>query len=131
MSVASWFKGVLAWLSCEAPASPVKAEAPKPEPTAPAEPPPPSSRAYREAPPPTPELHLMWNIDEGEGGHSKEVVERIKAKTRRRATRYFTGKEVRHRVLERKPDSIRFAFFRRSGKPLRIRWTNKHIMETP
>jgi hypothetical protein len=116
MSVGSWFKGVWAWLSCEEPAKapePVKEEALAPV-------------SYRDAAPsePRPELNLYWNI-EGDESHPQEVIEQIKAKTRRRATRHFRGKEVRHRVIEKKPDTIRFAFFRRSGTPLKIRWTNK------
>jgi hypothetical protein len=58
----------------------------------------------------------------GEDSRSKTEIEKIKVKTRRRALRHFDGKEVRHRVTEKKADSIEFAYFRRSGKPVKIRW---------
>src|SRR5512135_509837 len=57
-----------------------------------------------------------------EDSKSKAEITKIKAKTRRRAIRHFEGKEVKHRVTEKKPDSIEFAFFRRSGKPVKVRW---------
>ena len=58
----------------------------------------------------------------GEASRSLETVNKLKEKTKRRALRHFNGKEVRHRVTAKKPDSIEFAFFRRSGTPLKIRW---------
>jgi hypothetical protein len=57
-----------------------------------------------------------------EGSRSKSQLDEIKKKTRRRAIRHFEGKEVKHRVTEKKPDSIEFAFFRRSGNPVKVRW---------
>lgn len=65
----------------------------------------------------------------GDDGRDKKIVEAILVRTKRRAIRYFKGldrpergKEVRHRVTDRKPDEIEFGYFRRSGKPLHVRW---------
>ncbi len=59
---------------------------------------------------------------QNEDSKSVAIIKELKAKTRRRALRHFAGKEVRHRVTEKKPDSIEFSFFRRSGKPVKIKW---------
>ena len=58
----------------------------------------------------------------GEATRDLTIINTIKDKTRRRAIRHFAGKEVRHRVTEKKPDSIEFKFFRRTSTPLTIRW---------
>ena len=65
----------------------------------------------------------------GDADRDKKTVEAIKVRTKRRAIRYFKGldrpergKEVKHRVTDRKADEIEFGYFRRSGKPLHIRW---------
>jgi hypothetical protein len=75
-------------------------------------------------------IDLMYNIQGGEG-LAPDKLEEFMAKSRRRAIRYFSGKEVKHRVTERKADSIQFEFNRGyepqhvPGSPVRIRWTNK------
>lgn len=96
---------------------------------------PPEAKPYRK--PASPVLvkaeDLMYNI-RGDEGRDAAVIEAIKTKTKRRALRYFNGtseREVRHRVTEKKTDSIEFAFFRRSGKPLHIRWQNKPEVPQP
>ena|SRR5271157_875469 len=71
--------------------------------------------------PPKDELKLVCTLT-NEDAKSVETIKTLKEKTRRRALRHFAGKEVRHRVTEKKPDSIEFAFFRRSSKPVKIRW---------
>lgn len=65
----------------------------------------------------------------GDADRDKKLVEAIKVRTKRRAIRYFKGLgepgqkgEMKHRVTDRKPDSIEFGYFRRSGKPLHVRW---------
>jgi hypothetical protein len=72
---------------------------------------------------------MVTCVTRGDADRTKEVVESIKVRTKRRAIRYFKGLgepgrkgEVRHRVTDRKPDSIEFGYFRRSGKPLHVRW---------
>lgn len=84
---------------------------------------PPPREPYREPDREVP-IDLMWNIQD-DGARAESIREEIRTKTRRRAARYFAGKAVRHRVTDRKPDSIEFSYFRGSGKPLKIRWTNK------
>jgi len=85
--------------------------APPPVPSVPATP-------YRTA---SPMEKLICTL-QGEGERDLALVNTIKEKTRRRAVRYFAGKEVRHRVTSKKPDSIEFKFFRRSGRPMTISW---------
>lgn len=46
----------------------------------------------------------------------------IKEKTKRRAKRHFEGQTPNHRVIEQSPTSITFAYRRRSGGPVTIRW---------
>lgn len=54
---------------------------------------------------------------------SASRINEIKTKTKRRARRHFQGKPIRHRVVEKTPTSITFAFQRRSGGPsVTIRW---------
>lgn len=48
-------------------------------------------------------------------------AELIKAKSKRRAKRYFAGATVNHRVIAANQDSITFAFQRRTHK-VTIRW---------
>lgn len=99
----------------------------------PAETPPESKgHPYRAPEPPKPaELKrpdiVVTCVTRGDADRTKELVESIKVKTKRRAIRYFrglgqSGKEVRHRVTDRKPDSIEFGYFRGSGMPLHVRW---------
>jgi len=77
--------------------------------------------------PPKDELKLVCTLT-NEDAKSVETIKTLKEKTRRRALRHFAGKEVRHRVTEKKPDSIEFAFFRRSGsKSVKIRWQKPTI----
>lgn len=70
---------------------------------------------------PPKELKLVCTLT-NEDAKSVDTIKSLKEKTRRRALRHFEGKEVRHRVTEKKTDSIEFSFFRRSGKPVKIRW---------
>ncbi len=70
---------------------------------------------------PAEEPKLLCTLS-NEGSKSTEVIKALKVKTKRRALRHFAGKEVRHRVTEKKADTIEFAYFRRSGNPVRIRW---------
>ncbi len=58
----------------------------------------------------------------GTEGRDETIIESIKEKTKRRAKRYFEGKEVKHRVHSKKDDSIAFRYFRGSGKPVEIEW---------
>jgi len=66
---------------------------------------------------------FTWEVKGNEPKHSEDEIDRLKRKTERRARRYFAGKEVRHRVTVKGKDSIEFSFFRRSGKPVKIKWT--------
>lgn len=102
-----------------------RADQPTPAPAAEAMP-------YRDnvavGPPPIPaassppeEAKLVCEL-KGEERLDADVIRKLKAKTRRRAKRHFAGKEVRHRVTKKEAGSIEFAFFRRSGKPLSIKW---------
>jgi hypothetical protein len=75
-------------------------------------------------PPPLPEPKLVCTL-QGEDGRSVEEINIIKSKTRRRAIRHFAGKVIKHRITDKKSDSIEFKFFRRSGKPVTIRWTKE------
>lgn len=108
-----------------------------PGPEAPQDQPPPSDgHPYRasEAPPAQPAQPAKRDImvtceTRGDADRDKKTVEAIKVRTKRRAIRYFKGLgepgrkgEVKHRVTDRKPDSIEFGYFRRSGKPLHVRW---------
>jgi hypothetical protein len=73
-----------------------------------------------------PDLPLVCTITDTKG-LSKTELKKLKEKTRRRALRHFAGKEVRHRVTEKKNDLIEFAFFRttsgsRKNAPVKIRW---------
>jgi hypothetical protein len=97
------------------------------------EPAPLAGRPYRESqqePPKLVVVDLMYNIQGGEGVDPSKIEE-FKQKSRRRAIRYFSGKEIRHRIMDRTTDSISF-IFNRVGEPqhvaggtVRIRWTNK------
>ena len=73
------------------------------------------------------DLKLMCTL-QNESHHSLGVVDNLKEKTRRRALRHFAGKEVRHRVTEKKNDSIEFSFFRGSGNPLKIKWQKNEAL---
>jgi len=57
------------------------------------------------------------------GGEERDqsVIDSLAAKAKRRALRHFKGKKVRHRVTRQETNSVEFSFFRRSGKPVRIR----------
>lgn len=74
--------------------------------------------------------YLMYNIQGGEG-LPKSLMDEFMAKSRRRAVRYFKGKEVKHRVKHKGRDKIEFEFNRPGdpnhveGPSVRIRWTNK------
>ena len=55
-----------------------------------------------------------------------EKVEPLIVKTKRRAQRFFNGREVKHRVARKEAGKlIEFAYFRRSGKPVKIAWHNR------
>jgi hypothetical protein len=95
---------------------------------------------YRKAaePPPAPTMTVHGDLKcevEGnttEARFSADGIDRIKVKTERRARRHFGGtssKEIRHRVTEKNADSITFAYFRRSGKPLKVRWTRASVSD--
>ncbi len=109
-------------------------EEPKPEPKSTAlakpEPAPLAEQPYREPPKPVIVVDLMYNIQGGEGVDPAKIEE-FKQKSRRRAIRYFSGKEIRHRITAQTTDSIEFIFNRVGepqhvpGEPVRIRWTNK------
>jgi hypothetical protein len=98
----------------------------------PGEPPPESNgHPYRASgPPPAAEREIVVTCEtRGDADRDKKTVEAIKVRTKRRAIRYFKGldrpekgKEVKHRVTDRKPDEIEFGYFRGSGKPLHVRW---------
>lgn len=64
-------------------------------------------------------FYFHW---EGKDRLTSSEQETVKAKTKRRARRHFKGVEVRHRVVDKTPTSITFAFKRRSGAPVTIRW---------
>jgi hypothetical protein len=78
-----------------------------------------------------PDIPLVCTVTD-EKGLTKTELKKLKEKTRRRALRHFAGKEVRHRVTEKKNDLIEFAFFRTSrgqgskGAPVKIRWQNSN-----
>lgn len=81
--------------------------------------------------PPGPPLLLMYNIQGGEGLAPEKLAE-FMVKSKRRATRYFRGKEeVKHRVTYRSKTAIEFEFNRSfepqvvPGKSVLIRWVNK------
>ena len=83
---------------------------------------------YRDPAPEPPEAHdeslkLICTLT-NEDSRSLSEIEAIKKKTRRRALRHFAGegKVIRHRVTEKSNDFVEFSFFRRSGKPVKIRW---------
>jgi len=57
--------------------------------------------------------------------YGKAWLTALRLKTKRRALRHFRGKEVTHRVVEKSANSISFAYFRGSGKPVSIRWRMK------
>jgi hypothetical protein len=90
------------------------------------EPKPPPGAPYRAVLEPV----LMYNM---QGGEDLDyfLLQEFKEKSRRRARRYFEGKEVKHRVTHRSRDVIEFEFNRAGdpnhvpGSSVRIRWTNK------
>lgn len=55
----------------------------------------------------------------------------IKEKTKRRAKRHFEGQTPTHRVIEQSPTSITFAYRRRSGGPVTIRWRYEVVDKKP
>ena len=72
------------------------------------------------------EIPLVCTVTDTKGLSEIELG-KLKDKTRRRALRHFAGKEIRHRVTEKKNDLIEFAFFRsssgsRKNAPVKIRW---------
>ena len=76
--------------------------------------------------------YLMYNMKGGEA-LPYTLLEEFKAKSRRRALRYFKGKEVKHRVTHRSRTQIELEF-NRPGDPnvvpggsVKIRWTNKDL----
>jgi hypothetical protein len=78
-----------------------------------------------------PEIPLVCTVTDTKGLTDTELG-KLKEKTRRRALRHFAGKEVRHRVTEKKNDLIEFAFFRtssgsRRNAPVKIRWQKPSI----
>ncbi len=64
-------------------------------------------------------LFFHW---EGKDRLSSSEEASIRARTKRRARRHFRGETVKHRVIEHTPFTITFAFKRRTGKPVSIRW---------
>jgi hypothetical protein len=90
-----------------------------------------------EQPKPPPEKPVIVTcVTRGDEGRDKKAIEVIKEKTRPRAVRYFRNldrpgseKEVKHRVTDRTADEIEFAYFRRSGKPMHIRWRREPYAE--
>lgn len=90
-----------------------------------------------EAPKPAPERPIVVTcVTRGDEGRDKKAIENIVNKTRPRAVRYFRNlekpgseKEVKHRVTDRSESEIEFAYFRRSGKPMHIRWRKEPYAE--
>lgn len=90
-----------------------------------------------EPPKPAPERPIVVTcITRNDEGRDKKAIESIKEKTRPRAIRYFrslerpgTEKEVKHRVTDRSENEIEFAYFRRTGKPMHIRWRKEPYAE--
>lgn len=88
-------------------------------------------------PKPAPERPIVVTcVTRNDEGRDKKAIETIKEKTRPRAIRYFRNlerpgaeKEVKHRVTDRSADEIEFAYFRRSGKPMHIRWRKEPYAE--
>lgn len=86
---------------------------------------------------PAPERPIVVTcITRNDEGRDKKAVETVKDKTRPRAIRYFRNlerpgseKEVKHRVTDRSENEIEFAYFRRSGKPMHIRWRKEPYAE--
>jgi len=70
-----------------------------------------------------PKFKLVCTLT-NEDRKTKEEIQKIKVKSRRRALRHFQGKEVKHRVTEKTPDAIEFEFFRSPDKSrsVKIRW---------
>jgi hypothetical protein len=72
---------------------------------------------------------LYYKFTIGKNARNAYDLADLKAKTKRRALRYFRGVEVKHRVVNKDANSIEFAFFRRSGTRLQIRW--RRVETTP
>ncbi len=62
-------------------------------------------------------MELSFTVS-GEGSHSKDFIATAINKSKRRAKRYFQGKEVKHRVTKREKNMIQFAFARGKYKSL-------------
>jgi len=96
----------------------------------------PRALPYREREPieavlePDPPIDLMYTVQGGDGLDPAKLKE-FMDKSRRRAIRYFQGKEVKHRIAHKSKYSIEFVFNRDHepqhvpGEPVRIRWVNK------
>jgi|SRR5580692_12003271 hypothetical protein len=122
MGLSSFFKGVRDFFVGREPTSTAIVKAPE---TAP------EGKPYRKhEPAPEIPLDLMYNVQGGDN-IAPDKLEEFMEKSRRRAVRHFSGKEVKHRVTHKSADTIEFVFNRDyepqnvPGGVVRIRWVNK------
>lgn len=64
-------------------------------------------------------LFFHW---ENAGHLSETTKNEIRQKTKGRAKRHWKGDNIHHRVVNKSDTEITFAFFRRTGNRVTIRW---------